>query len=56
MTVGDMAAATTADNDFESASQVTSQNNLSSWDASTTGQSTAGGEQPRFVLNEMQLF
>lgn len=48
MTVGDMAA-TTADDDFESASQVTSQANFPSWDASTTvtEQSSADSQKPR---------
>ena len=43
--------ATTADDDFESASQITSQGNLPSWDASTTvtEQSSGDSERPRYV-------
>ena len=50
MTAGDMVA-TTADDDFESASQITSQGNLPSWDASTTvtEQSSGDSERPRYV-------
>lgn len=45
---GDMAAVT-ADDDFDSASQVASKGNFPSWDASTTitEQSTAASQKPR---------
>ena len=51
MTVGDMVAVT-AEDDFESASQITSQGNFPSWDASTmvTEQSTTDDQQPGYAI------
>lgn len=57
MTMGDMAAAT-ADDNFESASQVTSQSNFPSWDATSTTvteQSTADSEKLRYDIRQVSL-
>ena len=52
MTMGDVTA-DTAEEDFESASQITSQVNFPSWDASTmvTEESSGDSQKPRYVIH-----
>ena len=57
MTMGDMAAMT-AEEDFESASQITSQGNFPSWDASATvtEQSNDDSQKTRYICNSECCF